>query len=317
MTRRPRLRSCARLFLALLLMLVGTVPVCGQQPVVKTGLSRDTIRVGDPFRAVISIDLPRGSDMTLPDSLQPTEDIENAGKVRMRRDSTNGSMRIVAAYPLTAWRPGSLALPDLSVVLRMSAGERHVQIKLPAVPVLSVLPQDTAGIKPKPPKDVIGGNRLWWPWILAGALLLAALAAAYWWWRTHRRAHAVAPDIVPAIMPRARALAELARIRELGLAEEGLYKRYYTLVTEVLRQYLATVEPAWSTDLTTAELARKVRGHAEVAPVVAVLKNSDLVKFARQTPGLPDALRDFDCVHDFVRAYPPAPAAETVQSEAA
>lgn len=297
--------------LAVVLMLLSASQLPGQQPIVKTGLSRDTIRVGDPFRAVISIDLPRGTDAVLPDSLQPTEDVENAGKVRMRRDTANGALRILAAYPLTAWRPGSLTLPDLNVVLRTSAGDRHVAIKLPAIPVLSVLPKDTAGIKPKPPKDVLGPNRLWWPWILAAVLLLLALIAAYWWWRRHRNREVPAVPIVP-IMPRERALEELERIRALGLIEEGLYKRFYTLVSEVLRQYLATVEPAWSTDLTTTELARIVRGNTDVSPAIAILRNADMAKFAKYVPQKDEAVRDLERAFDLVRKYPaPVPATST------
>ena len=62
----------------------------------------------------------------------------------------------------------------------------QMPIVLPNINVVSVLPADTTGVQPKPAKDVLGPDRLWWPWILLAALILVALALAYWWWRRRR-----------------------------------------------------------------------------------------------------------------------------------
>ncbi|HEX6559481.1 MAG TPA: hypothetical protein VF021_08460 [Longimicrobiales bacterium] len=284
--------------------------------VVQTGLSRDTIRVGDPFRAVVRVIVPEGTEIVFPDSLPATEDVENSGKMRVKRDSAVGGSSVVAAYALTAWRPGALTLPDVRVVLKTANGERTLGIRLPAVHVVSVLPADTTGIQAKPPKDVLGGNRLWWPWLLAALLLLIALGLWYWWYRKRRREEP-ALDVIPTIMPRDRALHELDRIAQMDLLREGLYKRYYTLVAEVLRQYMTTVEPSWTGYLTTEELARKVRGRSEITGAIAVLRNADMVKFAKQTPSQSEASRDLDRTRDFITDYPPPPAIETAPAEGA
>lgn len=275
---------------------------------VQTRISHDTIRVGDPFRAIVRIELPAGMEIMLPDSLTPTEDVENAGKVRMRRDSANGVVTVVAAYPLTAWRTGPLELPMFMPWLRDAEGRKQMAVALPDINVISVLPADTAGIKPKPPKDVLGADRLWWPWLLLALAVAVALGVLYWWWRRRGRAEpAEAP--IPAIMPRERALHEIDRIRTLGLIEQKEYKRYYSLLSEVLRQYVQTVEPAWSTYLTTEELAARSAGNAGVKPAMSVLRHADLVKFARSIPE-PDAARaDLDHARAWVSNYPAATAA--------
>lgn len=271
---------------------------------VQTRISHDTIRVGDPFRAIVRIELPAGMEIMLPDSLTPTEDVENAGKVRMRRDSANGVVTVVAAYPLTAWRTGLLELPMFMPWLRDAEGRKQMAVALPDINVVSVLPADTAKIKPKPPKDVLGPDRLWWPWILLAVVLALALAALYWWWRRRRRAHAAVEAPIPAIMPRERALREIERIRKLGLVEQKEYKRYYSLLTDVVRPYMQTIEPAWSTHLTTEELAARTAGHAEVKPAMSLLRRADLVKFARSIPE-PDAARaDLEHARAWVSSYP-------------
>lgn len=272
---------------------------------IQTRISKDTIRVGDPFRALVRIELPPGTDIVLPDSLTPTDDVENAGKVRMRRDSAGGVVTIAAAYPLTAWRTGPLELPVLSVTVRTPNGRQQRAITLPSVNVISVLPADTTGIKAKPPKDVLGPDRLWWPWIVAALVLLALLALAYWWWR--RRARNRSDDvIIPTIMPRDRALEEIERIRKLGLIEQKEFKRYYTLVGEVLRQYMQTIEPAWGTHLTTEEL--HARASAQASAAMTVLRQADLVKFARGIPAPETAQGDLDRTRAFIESYPPPPA---------
>ena len=54
---------------------------------VQVGLSRDTIRVGDPLRAVVRVAVPLGTEIVFPDSLPATDDVENSGKMRTKRDS--------------------------------------------------------------------------------------------------------------------------------------------------------------------------------------------------------------------------------------
>jgi hypothetical protein len=282
---------------------------------VEVGLSRDTIRVGDPFRAVVRVVVPAGTEIVFPDSLTATEDIENSGKMRTQRDSAVGGTSMAAAYPLTAWRPGELTLPNLLVVLKKPTGERTISIRMPQVHVISVLPADTTNIQAKPPKDVIGGNRLWWPWLLAALLVAIALGLLYWWWK--RRQREPEPMTIPTIMPRDRALLELEKIRNMDLLREGMYKRYYTLVADVLRQYMATVEPSWSSYLTTEELARKVRGRNDIAPAILILRNADMVKFAKHTPESAEAQHDFERSREFIIGYPPPPVVETAPAEGA
>lgn len=280
-----------------------------------TGLSRDTIRVGDPFRALIRISVPPGTTVVLPDSLPPADDIENAGRLRTRRDSTSAGVHVVAAYSLIAWRADSVVLPSIDAVLKSADGERTVSIDLPVVRVVSVLPADTTGIEPKPAKDVLGANRVWWPLLLAALVLIALIALGIWWWYRRRRA-VVSVEEVPDALPRDGALEELERIRQLALVEKGEFKEHYTRVAEVLRRYMQTVQPAWSTDLTTTELGERVRGDTDVKAALGVLRHADMVKFARSVPGAADAHADLDRARDWIAGYPP-PIVETATDEKA
>jgi hypothetical protein len=87
------------------------------------------------------------------------------------------------------------------------------------------------------------------------------------------------------------ATSELDRIDALGLLEAGERGRYVALVTEVLRAYLARRIPAAAIGLTNGELLQALRPDPRVPAekLAAVLRNSDMVKFARQAVSADDA----------------------------
>jgi hypothetical protein len=298
-----------------LLPLAVLLPAVAQAQSVSTGISRDTVRVGDPVRVLLRIDaIPPNTEIILPDSLSAIDDVENAGRLRMRRDTVgSGQTRITAAYPVVLWRPGEIALPTVPMLVRAEGRERTLQVTLPAINVVSVLPADTTNIEAKPPKDVWGANRVWWPWLLALLLLLALAAVAYWFYRK-RRVQPVVVPAVPVIDPRDQALRELQRIRALRLIEHGEFKQHYFLVTEVLRAFAAANEPDWSTDLTTEELAPRLKRRTDAQLLLKLLRAADTVKFARRVPSVTEARADLDDAEGWIgsfnrRTEPPAEAA--------
>lgn len=285
------------------LFVLGSATIADAQAV-SAVLSRDTIRVGDPVRVIVRVDrIPASTDVLLPDSLASADDVENGGRVRVRRDTLEaGGTRITAAYPIIAWRPGEIELPLLPMVVRSDAAERTLQVKLPVLNVLSVLPADTTNVEAKPPKDVWGADRLWWPYLIAALLLLALIALAIWWWRRRRKAEVAAPA-VPLIDPREHALKELQRIRALRLIEQSEFKQHYILLSEVLRNFAAAQESDWSTDLTTNELAPRLKRRPDASPLLRVLKGADMVKFARREPAVNEARTDLDVAEAWVQSF--------------
>jgi hypothetical protein len=286
----------------LLVLLLTSVSSAGAQSIT-TGVLPDTTRVGDPMRVVLRIDrLPAGTEVMLPDSLTPGPDMENAGRVRITRDSLpDGLTRVTASYPIIVWRPGQTQLDSLSAVLRSADGDRALHVGMPPVNVVSVLPADTTNIQAKPPKDVWGADRIWWPWLLAAALLIA-LAALIWWWYRRRQRHVEAPALV-LIDPREQALLELARIRESGVIERGELKQFYISLSDVLRGFAAALESDWTTDLTTEELAPRLKRIAETAPLLALLRSADTVKFARRRASAEEAGRDLDTAESWIGSF--------------
>lgn len=294
-----------RLLPAIIGLLLLPVGLRGQQ--VRTAVVPQTITVGDVFQVVIQVAPVHAGAIVFPDSLDLPEDLEAAGRVRLRQDTTVAGPRWSAVYPVTAWRPGSHSLPDARV--RLAGGQRPLSAEavFPAVDVRSVLPADTAGIQPKPASDVIGANRIWWPWLLLAAAVALSLLALWLWQR--RRRVVIAPELPrPTISPRTTALQALDRARESGALEAGDHKRFYSDVSAALRAYLAAVEPEAGTDLTTTELGaalRRLGQEQRTAELQRVLRAADLVKFARREPADTEAMEEWQRARSWVEQYEP------------
>jgi hypothetical protein len=264
------------------------------------------ITVGDVFHAVLRVTLPAGASAVAPDSLVLPDDLELAGRREFRTDTVDGVPRLSAIYPLTAWRPGTYDLPGVTLGVVRDGRQSTLTVSLPSFEVTSVLPGDTTDITPREAKDVLGGNRVWWPIILALLLALAVAAALWYWWRRRQQPEPQAEPAPVVVIPREEALARLDALRQSQLIERGEVREYYGRLTETLRQYAASLDPSWSGDLTTSELAMRMDGARGGAELLRILGGADMVKFARAAPEPAAAYADLDAARRWVEhAEPP------------
>lgn len=314
-----RVHRCALLASALSLM-----PAASTAQTARTAVVPDSITVGSVFRVAIRLSVPAGTRAMFPDTLRVPENVEAAARRLIDVDSsTAGEYTYTAVYPLTAWKPGPVRL-DPALVRTESAGRSsRIEATFPEVRIQSVLPQDSAGIEPKPAKDVLGPSRLMWPMVLAAFLVVALIVAAIVLWRRRRKPS----PLQPATPPRELALVELERIRRQGWLERGEWKMFYSAVSGVLRRYAAALEAEWGRDLTTTELgaamgARLTRAAPEHGTggdrLIALLGGADLVKFAARRPSRPEAEEAWTESLGWVETFDwpePGPAVETVESK--
>lgn len=241
-------------------------------------ITPDTVRVGDPFTVSIRVRVPLGAAITFPAAPDSGGPVEPLDPVQLVTTADSVAVDQTATYRLAAWRVGTYRIEFDDVLVRQDIGNRRVEVSNVVVHVASVLPADSSGIEPKPPRAVFTFGLPWWIWALAAAVAVAILALLIWLWRRRRRR----PPVREA--PFAVVQREFDRIDAIGLVAAGERARYVTLMVEVLRDYLAAVVTGASTSQTTSELAGVMRraGVGTYARCAALLSEVDLVKFARR-----------------------------------
>ena len=242
-------------------------------PRVSTGVTPAAVTVGDRFRSYLRVRLPAGSRISL-EAFAPNDSLQIVDTVFVRRAGAPAESTVVAVYPLVAWIAGDTLRQSVTLtVTREDGGSRAYRVPLRLPEVRSVLPADSADLRPRPAKGLLlapaAPSPWWWVLLLVPAALVGALLA----WRLRRGTPAA-----PRLDPRAEALARLAR---LGEPAPGAAEPLYTAATRVLRQYLARVDGRWGEELTTEEILARVAdsGAVDQAALAALLRRADPVKF--------------------------------------
>jgi hypothetical protein len=240
-------------------------------------IDRDSITVGDVVRLVVRVRAPLGATINFPaavDSLGAVQALEPP-VVSNGADSATAADRI-ATYRMAAWDVGKQQIKLGDVLVQTDDSERRVALTLPAVFVKTVLPADTTLRVPKPARPLLDVSPPipWWWWAIAVAAALLLSLGAWWWARRHRDAETGDPY--------ADANSAFARVEKLRLLDAGEHGRYASLMTDVLRRYLAQRFETMPLSHTSQELLTAARKTTTISvdALQQLLNDVDPVKFA-------------------------------------
>ena len=280
-----------------------------------------SVTVGEVFTITLSAVHPPDYHVIFPNLPDRTDD---GFEIRSQRpiaavDNGDGTLTSSVIMEAALFRVGEHSTPALSVGARAPGGGDVVYrpARPVAITVESVLDGSAGGVGGQAniliaPQSEMSSPPLW-PWFAGGALVLAAVAffARRYWRGANGRAY---PPGAPAEV----ALAELDRIERLDLPAVGEFSRHYTLVSDCLRAFLNGQFGVPTMERATSEIASEFRAaaapEAEISGAVAILEESDLVKFARLAPEPADAREAVSASRRTVRglsarlAEPPADA---------
>lgn len=262
-------------------MLVGLVGLLLQIQPIQAGVTvkPETVTVGQHFVATVRVRAPLGATIQFPVGTAIPAAVDTAG-LAVRHDTTTASyLESTTKFELAAWDTGRVKLGLGDVVVETEGAEHRIPLDSLTVYVRSILPKDSAGRVPKPPRPVITIVPFdWRPWIEAAIIVaIVGLLTGLWAWFRRRGRRPVAPL--------SWADREFARVEAMGLLEAGKSEQYAISMTGVLRGYLSRRVSAIRSSATTREIADVLR----VVPAIPyertlrVLETVDLLKFARQT----------------------------------
>jgi len=297
-----------------LILLAMTISLQAQLISVKSGLSNDSMMIGDQLLFTIHVEAADNLPFQMP-LISDTLSREIEVLFPYAADTSHMEDRLVIdhSYVITGFESGVHMIPAQQVIYTFS-NVVDTALSMPLIiqvhePVVDTTEQIKAI---KPPMNTPVSLKEVLPWLalgsgiwLAGTLVMALI----WMYLQHRKD----PEIFsmkPLEPAHVVAFRSLDKLKEDKLWESGQVKRYYTRLTEISRHYIERQYGIPAMERTTEEILEAFRRSNTEDPVLdEILKDllelADLVKFAKEDPQPVDNQTNLNNAYLFVqKTYP-------------
>ncbi len=300
-----------QVLLILFLTILPMFLVNGQEISVTASFDTSRILIGDQINFTVVVEQPADVKLSLPvfkDTLVKNIEILSGPATDSIKLSA-AKLRITEKYRITSFDSGYYKVDPVYAETKDINGLKryYSDYSLLEVARVKLTPPDTVTkifdiVEPYKAPVTLGEIL---PWIL-----LAVLISAIIWLiiRFLRRFSRSGKEVVtPAVTEPADviALRELEKLREEKLWQNGETKKYYTRLTEILRQYLENRFQVFSLELTTSETLGELvktgfKKDQSYNRLKSVLNGADLVKFAKYKPESSENELSFENSWEFV-----------------
>jgi len=318
-------------------LLVGGMAVAQSTPTITSHISADTVMIGDRVTLTIEVDAdvmqhivfptfdftqnaPEGAEQQEPsieviNNFAPDTISKEGRRIRLRK---RYEMAVYDEGIYKLGRAQALYL-DKNIVDRLFAEREEelfvktFQIDSTMTTVRDLKPQKTLKLRFAEFGGYLGIA-------LAVALLLAGviyLLVRY----LHKRGKHLSDLFKPAppVPAHIVAIEALEKLRNEKLWQNNKHKLYYSGLSDILRTYLAGRFEVGAMEMTTDEIAEALREvdieHKSKMDLLSVLRDADLVKFAKATPEANDNELAYDKAFYFVENTKPVEVVEEEEDE--
>jgi hypothetical protein len=274
--------------------------------------SKDSVRVGERLRVTYTIDYPDSLEFNRFGRLPE-------GKFRQlslswRESRTKQGKRAVARAEIMTLDLEEAFVPELRLIFTTGGGDSLYAIAGGIRVPVKLVSGDNAELKPLKKQWKAPPSYSWLIALVAAVLLAAAIL---YYLRRRKRRRTEEEPARPELPADFVALRELARIEKSGLLDSGEFKKYYSEVVDVLRKYLEARYGITAMDRTTDEILAELGGiRVGVEGLEELLREADLVKFAKFEPGIVPGKRVMETARKIVTATAPPRVEETAQAAA-
>jgi hypothetical protein len=255
-------------------------------------VDRTVVTVGDEIRYTVSVRIPAGFTVLPPDvgpEFGPFA-VKRAWSEELK-DKRPGASGRGWTFVLARFETGTTNIPGVEIRFKGPGGDGLLEARPVPVTVISVF---SAGQTNVDIRDIKPQMAMRDPWLWLKLLILilgcAAGVAGVLFWRRLKKGVPLVAAQPEAQRPPAdqEALEALDRIAASDVLEKEGIKQYYTLVSEVVRNYLARRYGVATLERTTEEILGELSGlyiGREIVEAVRLfLEESDMVKFAKHEP---------------------------------
>lgn len=275
--------------LVCLISLITCVLCSFAQVSVETKIDSIQILIGEQTDLTLSVTAKDGARIKFPvfklsQYITPgVEVLENKDADTSHLD--NGLVKISKRYTLTSFDENLYYLPPMNVTVNgKNYKSRNLALKVITVPVDTLHPE-----KFFPPKDVQDNPFLWSDWSLTFCLsvliILIGLTVCYLYVRLKENKPIITKvRIIKRVLPHQKALNEIEHIKENRMTASEDQKTYYTLLTDVLRNYIKERFGFNAMEMTSTEIIERLRTEGDekmTSELKELFVTADLVKFAK------------------------------------
>ncbi len=312
----------------LLLCGFATAAAQSQRPVVTARIEPDSIGIGDRFDYLIEVEKDLVQVVQFP--VYEADDgkielVEEAPVDTLLRDGRRLKLR--KRYRLAAFEEGrynmglaQVLYADKNIVdtLRSTGDSLRLEVGTFLIDSTSQSIYDIKGQKTLLFRFAEIRGYLIWTFVIL-LLLGAAVYGVVRWLQARGKRLGDLFRPAPPQPPHVAAIRALEALHHQKLWQNNKHKQYYSGLTDILRTYISGRWEIGAMEMTTDEIVAAMRGielpDKAAMDLVEILRNGDLVKFAKDTPDAEQNEADYLKTYYFVEETKPEETAEATLDE--
>lgn len=290
-------------------------------PKVRGTVEPDSVGIGDRFLLSIEVEKDLMQDIYFPDyknSVEYYELIEDRPVDTLSREGRKLKLR--KSYLMAAFQEGihrvvpEVMYADKNIIDTLQGDDTlkllvtTFQIDSTSHAIFDIKPQRTLKFK----MGEISGYITWT--IIIIAILVALYFVAKRILAHYGKSFGDIFKPAPPLPPHEIALRDLKRLHSERLWQEGKHKLYYSTLTDILRAYLAGQFGVGALEMTSDEIIEAIRTidlpQKQAMDLGDLLRDADLVKFAKAMPEAEENERAYSKALEFVNQTMPQPEEE-------
>lgn len=278
------------------------------------------IRIGEQFRLNLTAIVPPGQSVTFPLTADTFNNFEiiNRSEIDTLSDKNNKELTLRQQLTLTSFDSGYHVIPPLPFLVQKSGRTDTLLTEAALMTVVTVAVDTTQDIKPL--KEIMDVPFPWFDYIKYLLLFFAVTGLAYVIYKKLKRKKVVAPaKPIPVRPAHEIALEKLELVEKEKFWQRGLVKKYFSEVTDVLRQYIENRFDIPAMELTTDEIIHHFENELirpEVKEkLIYMLRLADMVKFAKAITLPPENEKTLQYAYDFINYTRPVVKADLENKE--
>ena len=280
-----------------------------------TGLSSDSLNIGEKIELRVSFLVPSGSDITDNSSETIADPIALKGRSLERKEGGEKDS-ITVKFILTTYQYDTMSIKPITFLIRKdSTVDTTVCETIPLKVFSAIIAQkgDTIRLKDIKSQQKAGTITLTWLWIILATILLT-LIAVYLFKKFYKEREKQLP---PPIPPFEEAMLLLKELDKKEYIEKGERRKFVFELSEIVKRYCGRIYNINFPEFTTEEILNWLdKKHLEKEPTKMVRVFFDgihLIKFAGYIPDIKSARELREKAFELIRFT--RPAQETIANE--